>query len=100
MLAVEDAFSEVLFQATQQEDRGIVNIMNAILGEGFDMDFVSTEVKVIAGCTLLDSGRVKVSREANDALHGALARVMDGKSAEGLSEKAMDATLNDNIDLL
>lgn len=103
-MTIAEAFDEVLSKV--ENDSGLANLLNA-LGcsvpvdeNGPDTAFIQPEIKVIVGMLLVDNQAADLSPEAKRALKDGLAKLCSGKAVEGISDSALDADIDNNLDLM
>lgn len=103
-MTVTEAFDEV--RNACDDEAALAGIMNGIghplpLVDGVpETAFIPPEIKVAVGMLLIDSKSPDVTYEAKKALSDGLARMCQGKPAEGEAEASMEKALTDNIDLI
>ena len=103
-MTISEAFDEVLASCEGREElKNILGALGCSVPEdenGPDTAFIQTEIKVIAGVLLVDNKVAVPSFDAKKTLHEGLAKICAGKPLEGVSEAAMDADVDSNLDLL
>ena len=104
-MTISEAFDEVLASSGEgsEEVKNILCALGCSVPEdeyGPDTAFIQNEIKVIAGILLVDSKVAVPSFDAKKTLHEGLAKIFAGKPLDGVSDAAMDAEVNDNLDLL
>lgn len=99
-MELSEAYDELVESAASAGKKLELQRLREQLTPATDPTLIPPEIKAIIGYVITSDGTVEVSSDAVKAFSTGLGRIYLGKPADGVADKALDAELDSNIDLI